>query len=269
MRRRCVFSRRTSPNRWNKTDARTSSQRSRLFSGLAIVIFPAESNTHGERTRREPKDCAKRRFSIVAQVIFLAEVTMQAGKIPTTADKLDRAPRWQRGFGNFLARPGRPDGKNAHELRALEPRAVSGPWPAIFARLYFFIHAARRSVVAILLSDHATGAARPLFSLRRNRSIAERRHQRRRRNRTSARVYRPSSVICSAELATRERNANMRETAQPGAAGGPSPLLYDRWQFSSWSHANQWRRNNWATLLSRQCRLWYLLADIHVSGGRA
>ena len=73
----------------------------------------------------------------------------------------------------------------------------------IFARLYFSIQAARRSVVAIWLSDHTIRADRPLFSLVRNRPIARRRRQRRRGNRTRGSVSRPISVICLAELAAR------------------------------------------------------------------
>ena len=80
---------------------------------------------------------------------FSGEVTMYAEKIPTTADKLDRAPRWRRGLGQLPGRVGRPAGKRANELETLEPSAGSGPWPVVFARLYFFILAARRSVVAI------------------------------------------------------------------------------------------------------------------------
>ena len=74
---------------------------------------------------------------------------MQAERKPATADELGRAPRWQRGLGQLPGSLGRPVGKNAHELETLEPSAVSGSWHATFARLYFFIQAARRSVVAI------------------------------------------------------------------------------------------------------------------------
>ena len=73
----------------------------------------------------------------------------------------------------------------------------------IFARLYFPIQAARRSVVAIWSCDHTIRADRPLFSLVRNRPIARRRRQRRRGNRTRGSVSRPISVICLAELAAR------------------------------------------------------------------
>ena len=74
---------------------------------------------------------------------------MNLEKIRTTPRKLDGVPRWQRGLGSLPGRLGRPPGKNAHELEILEQSFVSGPRPAIFARLYFFIRAARRSVVAI------------------------------------------------------------------------------------------------------------------------
>ena len=57
-----------------QTDARTSHQRSRLYCGVAIVIFPAELTTHGDRTRRGPEICTKRQSGIVAQVILPAEV---------------------------------------------------------------------------------------------------------------------------------------------------------------------------------------------------
>ena len=65
-RRRCVGPRRTSPSRRNKTNERASSQRSRLFFGLALVIFPAELTTHVDRNTRGPKICTKRHFGIVA-----------------------------------------------------------------------------------------------------------------------------------------------------------------------------------------------------------
>ena len=55
------------------------------------------------------------------------------------------------------------------------------------------------------MGDHVIWAGRPWFSLRRDRPLAPRRHHRRRRNRTSARVSRPISVICSAESTTRGR----------------------------------------------------------------
>ena len=74
---------------------------------------------------------------------------MKAEKIPTTPRKLDGVPRWQRGLGSLPGRLGRPPGKNARELEILEQSFASGPWPAIFARLYFFMRAARISVVAI------------------------------------------------------------------------------------------------------------------------
>ena len=114
-----------------------------------MLISPAELTSHEDRTRRGPQICTKRQFGIVAQVILPAEVSMQAEKIPTTADKLDRAPRWRRGLGQLPGGLGRPAGQDANELETLEPSAVAGPWPAIFARLYFSIQAARRSVVAI------------------------------------------------------------------------------------------------------------------------
>ena len=70
-------------------------------------------------------------------------------KIQTTADKLDQAPLWQRGLGQLPGTLGRQAGKDTNELETLEPSAVSGPWPVIFARLYFSIQVARRSVVPI------------------------------------------------------------------------------------------------------------------------
>ena len=82
-----------------RTDARTSSQISRHSSGLAVVIFPAELTTREDRTRRGPNICTKCHFRIVASVIFPAGATMHAEKIPTTADKLGRVPRWRRGLG--------------------------------------------------------------------------------------------------------------------------------------------------------------------------
>ena len=89
----------------------------------------------------------------------------------------------------------------------------------VFARLYFFIQAARRSVVAIRLSDQAIRAARPLFSLFRDRPPARRRRQGWRRNRTSACVSWPNSVICSVELTTRGGNLPL-ETVRPSAVFG-------------------------------------------------
>ena len=64
-----------------------------------MVIFPAELTTHEEGTRRERKTCTKRQFGRVASVIVSAEVTMKPEKIETTAEKPDRAPRWERGLG--------------------------------------------------------------------------------------------------------------------------------------------------------------------------
>ena len=80
-------------------------------------------------------------------------------KIQTTADKLDQAPLWQRGLGQLPGTLGRQAGKDANELETLEPSAVSGPRPVIFARPHFFTQAARRRVAAIRLSGHAIRAA--------------------------------------------------------------------------------------------------------------
>ena len=80
---------------------------------------------------------------------------MQAEQIHTKADELGRAPRWQCGLGQLPGGPGHPAGKNASEPETLETSAVSGPWPVMFARMYFSIQAARRSVVAIRLSGQA------------------------------------------------------------------------------------------------------------------
>ena len=80
-------------------------------------------------------------------------------KIQTTADKLDQAPLWQRGLGQLPGTLGRQAGKDANELETLEPSAVSGSRPVIFARPHFFAQAARRRVAAIRLSGHATRAA--------------------------------------------------------------------------------------------------------------
>ena len=60
-----------------------------------MIIFPAESTTHEETTRRGPKICWKSQFDIVVWVIFPADVTMYAEEILTTAEKSDRALRWQ------------------------------------------------------------------------------------------------------------------------------------------------------------------------------
>ena len=59
-----------------QTNARASSQRRRLFFGLAIAIFPAELTTRREGPRRGAKICTNRHLAIVAQVMFLAEGTM-------------------------------------------------------------------------------------------------------------------------------------------------------------------------------------------------
>ena len=64
-----------------------------------MVIFPAESTTHEERTRRGRKICTKRHFGKVAWVIVPGEVTMYAEKIATTEETLGRLPRWQCGLG--------------------------------------------------------------------------------------------------------------------------------------------------------------------------
>ena len=66
LRRRCVVPRRASPSRRNKTNDRTSSRRSRLFSGLALVIFPAVLTADVRRTLRGPNSCTKGHFGIVA-----------------------------------------------------------------------------------------------------------------------------------------------------------------------------------------------------------
>ena len=64
-----------------QTDARTSSQRSRHYCGVAILTSPAGSTTHGDRARRGPNICTKRHFGVVASVIFPAGATMY-GEIP-------------------------------------------------------------------------------------------------------------------------------------------------------------------------------------------
>ena len=56
------------------------------------------------------------------------------------------------------------------------------------------------------MNDHTIRAARPVSSLFRNRPLGTRGRQRRGRNRKSARVSRPSSVIFPAELAARGGN---------------------------------------------------------------
>ena len=61
-------------------------------------------------------------------------------------------------------------------------------------------------MLAIWLGDHAIRADRPPFSLVQHRPTARRRRQRWRRNRTSARVSRRTSVICSAALTARGKN---------------------------------------------------------------
>ena len=70
LRRRCVSRRRTPPSRRNKTDARTSSQRSRRYCGVAIVIFPAELTTHEDRTRRGPKIRTSASLALLPQLFF-------------------------------------------------------------------------------------------------------------------------------------------------------------------------------------------------------
>ena len=142
---------------------------------------------------------------------------MYAEKIPTTADKLDRVPRWQCGLGQLPGRLGRPTGRNASELETLEPRAVSGQHPVISARLYFVIQAARRSVVAIWLGGHVIWAESRWFSLRRNRSIAPRRHQGGRGNRTSARVSRPCRE---------EKQKHARDSPTKYGFGRAAPVMY-------------------------------------------
>ena len=54
---------------------------------------------------------------------------MHAEKIPTTAEKLDRAPRRQCGLVSITRRIGLPTGRNAIELETLEPSVVSEAWP--------------------------------------------------------------------------------------------------------------------------------------------
>ena len=80
-------------------------------------------------------------------------------KIQTTANKLDQAPLWQRGLGQLPGTLGRQAGKDTNELETLEPSAVSGPWPVIFARPHFFAQAASIRVAAIRLSGHAIRTA--------------------------------------------------------------------------------------------------------------
>ena len=114
-------------------------------------MSPAEFTAHEGKTRRLPKICRMRQFAVVAWAIFPAEVTTYKKRILTTAEKLDQAPRRQCGLGQLPGRLGRPAGKNSDELETLEASAAPWPWlwPAISARLYFFIQAAQRSVVAI------------------------------------------------------------------------------------------------------------------------
>ena len=99
MGRRCAGTLRMPPSWRNKTDARTPSKRSRLFCGVTIVILPAGWPRAKTGPAADQKICKKRQFGIVAKVIFPAEVTMYAEKMETAADKLDRAPRRQRGLG--------------------------------------------------------------------------------------------------------------------------------------------------------------------------
>ena len=85
-----------------------------------MVIFPAELTTRKERTRHGRKICARHQFGRAARVIFPGEVTMYAEKIPTTAQKLGRVPRWQSGHGQIPGRIGRSAGKKTP--RALNTR---------------------------------------------------------------------------------------------------------------------------------------------------
>ena len=104
--------------------AKPSSQSCRLFFALASVTFPAELTTREDGTRRGTKTRAKHQFAIAAELIFPAEATEYAEKIPTTADKLARVPRGHRGLGKLSGRLGRPAGKNANQLETLGPGAV-------------------------------------------------------------------------------------------------------------------------------------------------
>ena len=117
------------------------------------------------------------------------------------------------------------------------------------------------------MRGEASRAGPPLLSLFRNRPPARGSHQGWRRNRRSARVSWPSSVLCSAELTAQKENWPL-EIVQPSAVlGEPLPLCARR-QFSIWSNANQWRRNIWATWRSQRSRLRYLPAGIYLSCGR-
>ena len=76
------------------------------------------------------------------------------------------------------------------------------------------------------MSDQAIRAARPSFSLFRYRPIAPRRNQGWRRNRTSARVSWPSSVICLAEMATRgEKRKHAQNSRTKCRLGAVDPVM--------------------------------------------
>ena len=81
-----------------RTDAHTKSKRSHHNCGVSVVIFPAELTANEGRNRRGSRICTKRHFGVIASVISPVEVAAHAEKIPTTEDKLDRAPLWQRGL---------------------------------------------------------------------------------------------------------------------------------------------------------------------------
>ena len=69
-RRRCVYPQRNSPNRRRKTDARTSTKRSRLFCGVPTATFPPELSTHEGRTRRGPKICTSASLAELPRLFF-------------------------------------------------------------------------------------------------------------------------------------------------------------------------------------------------------
>ena len=128
LRRRRVAPRRATPSRRNETDARTSSQRSRHNSGVAVVIFPAELTTHEGRTRLGPKigtsatsaeppmlfprrkrPCRRRKYEqqqinwtgrhvgSAASVNFPRDLVTRPEKTPTSSKHSNRAPSRGRG----------------------------------------------------------------------------------------------------------------------------------------------------------------------------
>ena len=133
-----------------QTDARTSYQRSRLYCGVAIVISPAELTANGTGPVADQKSARSASRALLPRLFFRRKCACRRKKYRQQQKNWTgchvgsaasvNSPR------DLVARPEKTPTSSKHSN---QPSAVTGPWPVVFARLHFFIRAARRSEVAI------------------------------------------------------------------------------------------------------------------------